>query len=313
MPLVGTQKYDIAVILVGMNAREYVRGCLDSLASARWGDLTHEVVYVDNASTDGSVEMVEAAFPAVRILSNSTNIGFCKAANQGARAADSRYYMFVNDDTVAIEDAIAKLARFMDAVPDAGAVGSRLLYADGSEQWSARRFPTVLSALFGRRSVLHRLFPDAPPVRRYLYKAELAGSAPFEVEWVSAAGVMFRREMFRAVAGFAEDYYYWHEILISDRLRARGWKTYLHPESRVIHFEGKGSGPRPYRVQRFHILDFHRGAYRCYCEHYGLGLISPRRWLVGAALGARALGLLVTSWVSSHFSGWSRASQRAAG
>lgn len=295
-------EHDVAVILVGLNARQYVHGCLNSLQEAEWRGISHELIYVDNASTDGSVSMVRDEFSDVKVIANSQNLGFCKAANQGAALANSRYLMFVNDDTLVLDDAVPLAVEFMEAAPSVGAVGSRLLYGDLTEQWSARRFPTILNALFGRRSLLHRFFPNVAPVSRYLYKRELAGSQPFEVDWVSAAGVMFRREPFQQVGGFAEDYYYWHEIVISDRLRRHGHATFMHPESKIIHFEGKGSGPRPYRVRRFHIINFHHGAYRCYCEHFDLDKASPRRWLVALGLGARAGLLLGVNWISTIFS-----------
>jgi hypothetical protein len=167
-------------------------------------------------------------------------------------------------------------------------VGSRLLYPDGSEQYSGRGFPTLLSSFMGRTSPLTRLFPNAPWVRRYLCKDRLEKDEPFRVDWVSAAGQIFRPSDFWSVGGYAEDYYYWHEAIICGRLARLGRKIMLHPRSRVIHYEGKGSGNRPYASQKFHILDFHRGAYRCYCEHHQLGKFHPARLMAGALLASRA-------------------------
>jgi hypothetical protein len=286
---------DLSVVLVGLNAREYVKGCLESIASAEWRSVSHEVLYVDNGSTDGSASMVRDRFPETIVIANPTNLGFCRAANQGARQARGRYLYFINDDTVVLGDALARLVEYMDRAPLAGTVGSRLLYPDGTEQWSGRRFPTLMNGLFGRRSLLGRLFPRAGWVREYLCKDELGGDEPFEVDWVSAAGQIVRPETFAAVGGYAEDYYYWHEAVFCDRVRAAGMRVLLHPRSRVIHYEGKGSGARPYRVQRFHILDFHRGAFRFYCSHHRLEPWHPLRWLAAAALGTRAAILLTAS------------------
>ena len=99
------------------------------------------------------------------------------------------------------------------------------------------------------------------------------------------------------VGGFAEDYYYWHEAVICDRVRRKGKHVYLHPRSIIIHHEGKGSGTRPYAARKWHILDFHRAAYRCYCEHYGLKWFSLRRWFAALALTIRAASLLAGTWV----------------
>lgn len=296
-------QFDVAVVLVGLNAKDYIRECLESIATAEWRNYSYEIIYVDNGSTDGSVDMVRDSFPEVKLLTNSSNRGYCPAANQGARVADSRLLLFLNDDTVVLDDAIPALADFLDQEPDAGSVGSRLFYADMTDQWSGRSFPSPMTVLFGRRSLLHRLFPNAPPVVKYLKKKELEGNTPFEVDWVSAAAVMFKLDCFWDVGGFAEDYYYWHEVVIADRLLRNGWKTYLHPGSRIIHYEGKGSGHRPYHLQRFLVIDFHRGAYRIFVEHYRLGALNPIRWLVGAGLATRAALQLTGLRLASIFRG----------
>jgi hypothetical protein len=180
----------------------------------------------------------------------------------------------------------------MDRDPDIGTIGSRLFYPDGREQWSGRRFPSLFNAFLGRRSWLTRWFPNARPVREYLCADELRGEEPFAADWVSAAGQIVSRAAFDAVGGLAEDYYYWHEAVFCDRIRKAGKRVLLDPRSHVIHFEGKGSGVRTFATQRFHIVDFHRGAFRCYCEHHGIGPWNPRRWIAAAGLTTRALLLL---------------------
>jgi len=289
---------DIAVILVGLNACEYIAQCLHSQAEAEWHDYTHVTVYVDNGSTDGSVDMVRKDFPDVIVQVNKQNIGYCPAANQGARLVQCRYLMFINDDTIVLDDAIAVLAEVLDEKQGLACVGARLLYPDMTDQWSGRSFPSAMNAIFGRRSILHRILPRAGPLVRYLRKSELEVGKPFRVDWVSAAGVMFRHEDFFAVNGFAEDYYYWHEAVIAKRLLEQGRLTYLHPGARIIHFEGKGSGVRPYEVRKFHIINFHQGAFRFYCEHHRLGPLNPLCWLAAIGLTCRALTLLALNRIS---------------
>ena len=291
------QTTDISVILVGLNACDFIRGCVESLRKARWRGYTYEIIYIDNGSKDQTLEMLKDTFPEVKVIANSANMGYCKAANQGAEIAGGRYYYFLNDDTVVLDDAIPVLAEFLDTHSTVGVIGSRLFYPDMTEQWSGRMFPTIFSAFMGRRSFLTRIFPNARVVKKYLCKDQLHGSDPFEVDWVSAAAMMVPRKVFDAVNGLAEDYYYWHESVFCDRVAKIGGKTFLHPLSKIIHFEGKGSGARPYPVKKFHILNFHQGALRCYCEHYELGLINPVRWLVGTALFLRANLLLLGAWL----------------
>jgi len=289
----SSREIDVSIVLVGLNARDFIKQCIESCAAAEWRDRTYEVIYVDNGSTDGSVAMIEENFPNVKLIDNGENLGYCIAANQGAAISSGRYYFFLNDDTIVLDDAIALLVDFMDAEPGAACVGSRLLNHDYTDQWSGRRFPSMLNGLFGRRGFLTRIFPNAPPVVKYLYKDRINQSEPFVADWVSAAAMLIRPANFEAVGGFAEDYYYWHEPVICDRLRRRtGGEIYLHPRSRIVHFEGHGSGKRPYQMRRKLIIDFHSGAYRCYVEHHELGKLNPLRWLAAAALSTRTVLLL---------------------
>jgi N-acetylglucosaminyl-diphospho-decaprenol L-rhamnosyltransferase len=286
---------DVSVVLVGLNACRYIDECIESLRKAQWGDCRYEVIYVDNGSRDGSVEMMRDKHPEVPMIENDRNLGYCPAANQGARIAKGRYLFFLNDDTLVVDDAIAMLVGFLNANPRVGVVGSRLLNLDGTDQWSGRRFPSLLNGMFGRRSTLSRWFPRMPVLRDYLCEEEVRRGVPFAVDWVSAAAELVSQELFWKVGGFAEDYYYWHEAVFCDRVREQGRSVYLHPQSRIVHYEGKGSGARPYRVQRWHIVNFHQGAYRCYCEHYRLSAWNPRRWFAAVALSGRMLLLLAAN------------------
>jgi GT2 family glycosyltransferase len=291
------KKHDIAVVMVGLNTRDFVKNALESLQKADWGTFTHEIVYIDNASKDDTVEVVRREFPAVRVVQNTENIGFCRAANQGSALVDARYILHLNNDTLVYVEAIRRVAEFLDSHPEVAVGGSRLLNHDLSDQWSARRFPGGIHSIWGRRSRLAKWFPNATPVRRYLFKDELAGTEPFQVDWVGTPFMMVRSEAFHAAGGFPEDFYYWHEAIFCDRVRRRGGTTWVVPTAKVVHFEGKGGGSRPYPVRRWHIVDFHRGAYRFHNERHGLGRFHPRRWLAATGLATRAALLLTANWL----------------
>ena len=299
--ILKTTQFDVSIIIVGLNAKNYVLDCMKSIFDANWQDVSYEVIYIDNGSTDSSVEAVESSYTdTIKVKANKLNLGYCPAANQGATMSSGRYLYFINDDTLVIDDAIALIVNYMDENPDVGTAGSRLIYPNGDEQYSGRMFPDIFSSIFGRRSVLARLFPNIKPVSSYLCKKQLEQKIPFEVDWVSAAGQIVRAEDFTAVGGFAEDYYYWHEAVFCHRLEQIDKRIILHPESVVIHYEGQGSGARPLKSQRFHIIDFHLGAIRAYAERYSLGQFSPTRLLVTAALLSRAF-LLLTQVHLKHF------------
>jgi GT2 family glycosyltransferase len=293
--------FDVAMVIVGVNARRFVGECLDSLRTADWRGYTHEVIYCDNGSTDGTLEMVAEKHPEARVIANGKNLGYCIAANIGARTARSRYYCFINDDTIIQRDAIAVLIEYMDAHPNVATTGARLVFPDGRDQWSGRKNPNIWSSLFSRRGVLSKWFPNLSIVRDYCCKAQMAAGEPYDVDWVSAAGHIVRPDHFWAVGGYAEDYYYWHEMVQGHRFRERGWRVVLHPRSVIVHYEGFGSGPRPFSRQRFHIVDFHRGAYRAWAEVHGQPWWSPTRLFTGMALTGRAALLLVVAFVRTRF------------
>jgi len=295
----AAEQKDVAVILVGLNACNYVRESFASVIAAEWHDVSYELIYIDNGSRDGSAEAIRKEFPQATVIANPENVFYCPAANQGARIANSRYYFFLNDDTIVYDDAIALLVQYMDEHPEVGSTGSRLLNTDGTDQWSGRRFPSMWNAIFGRRSILSRLLPNTRVLNDYLYRDEIARGEPFQADWVSAAAQLVSKDTFNAVGGYAEDYYYWHEAVFCGRIRATGKTIVLHPQSKIMHYEGKGSGERPYKVHKWHIIDFHRGAFRCYCEHHKLGPLNPLRLPVAAALLSRALVLLVGIRLSS--------------
>ena len=151
---------DLSVVIVSFNVRELLRGCLQALVpsskfqvpssgvcSVEHETWNMELIVVDNASADGSAAMVQQEFPAVQLIVNTENRGYAAANNQGISAAHGRYVLLLNPDTVVLDEALANLVRFLDEHPRAGAVGGRLLNADGSFQHSAFRFPTLTMTL----------------------------------------------------------------------------------------------------------------------------------------------------------------------
>lgn len=306
--MTDTPKHDVAVVSIGVNAKRFVRECHESMRTCEWGPCTHEAIYVDNGSTDGTLEMMAQDFSDVKVIANGKNLGFCIAANAGCRAASARYYLVINDDVVIENDAVPKLVAYMDANPNVATTGARLVSPDRSDQWSGRRNPDVLSSIFSRRGILNKLFPKFKVAKDYCCKDEVAKGEPFECDWVSAAGQIIRPEPFWAVGGYAEDYYYWHELVLCNRMKDRGHAVALHPGAIILHYEGFGSGPRPFRRQLWHIKDFHIGAYRSYRELHRHGPLHPMSLFTAAALTARATALLVGSACGSLLRGVTRSS-----
>ena len=181
---------DLSVIIVNYNVREFLEQALRSVCRA-CGGLAAEILVVDNNSVDGSVEMVRRDFPQVRLIANEENAGFGRANNQAIRQARGRYLLILNPDTIVQEDTLTTLVRFMDAHPDAGAVGCQILNPDGTFAPESRRaFPTPRVAFY-RMIGLSRLFPRSPRFGRYNL-TYLPRDAVAEVDALSGSCMLVR-------------------------------------------------------------------------------------------------------------------------
>src|SRR2546423_77953 len=147
----------LSIVIVSFNAREHLERCLASVYAGV--SCPFEVIVVDNASGDGSAEMVQNNFPRARLIRNATNAGFAVAANIGARGAKGDVIVFLNPDCTFDSDPFSAPAEYVRAHPDAGALGIKVLDPDGGLQLSVRRFPNLAASLFNRYSLLTRWFP----------------------------------------------------------------------------------------------------------------------------------------------------------
>ena len=173
------------------------------------------------------------------------------------------------------------------ADPGAGACGCTLVYADGSPQRTARRFPSPLAGLFGRRSLLTRLWPGNPFSRRYLMADFAASRTAFDVDTLSTACMAIRRAVIDEVGAYDEAFFvYWSDTDWCQRIKKAGWRIVSLPGAIVVHNENLKVRHRKTRRTRM-VVDFHRGAYRYYAKHHA-GPLNPMRYIAMAALAARA-------------------------
>ena len=281
---------DLTVVIVSFNARAVLQECLSALPAAAGGFAT-EVFVVDNGSSDGSVEMVRHTFPSVLVIENGRNLGFSRANNLALSRARGRQLLLLNSDTLPQEGSLAALIRFLDSHPEAGVAAPRLLNTDFSDQGTARSFPTIAAALFGRRSLLTRLAPRNRWSRRYLVGRWHAGEEPFPVDWVSGACLMVSRSAYQVVGGLDEGFFmYWEDADWCRRIKSAGFHVYCVPRAVVVHHEGRSRRGWPPRQ----VWAFHRSVYRYYAKHKAVGPWSLTKPVVSAALAARA-ALIVTA------------------
>ncbi|MEO0557515.1 MAG: glycosyltransferase [Bacteroidota bacterium] len=253
---------DVSVIIVTYNVREFLAQALDSVADASRG-LSVETFVVDNDSADGSAEMVRAQYPDVHLIANEENVGFATANNQAIRRAAGRYLLILNPDTLLQEDTLRELVAYMDAHPDTGATGCRILNPDGTFAPESRRaFPTPAVAFY-RISGLGKLFPNSPRFGRYNLTF-LPRDADCEVDALSGSCMMVRR---KAVLGqtdtepdghmsspeqhlsspqpaglLDEDFFMYGEDLDwCYRIQQAGWRIRYTPSTQIVHYKGEST------------------------------------------------------------------------
>ncbi len=226
---------DLTIIVVNWNTRELLRKCLDSIETTV-RCLSYEIIVVDNASTDGSADMLQQKFPTVMRIENRENRGFGAANNQALRIMTGRYALLLNSDAVLTENAVSELFDCMEKHPDAAMACGQLLNFDGSRQNSIAAFPTLLT-LMTNTSLLEYLFPRRFPSKRYRHLGVV------EVDSGIGACLLVRKEAIDAVGMFDERYhFFFEETDWAYQMRRAGWKVLHVPTAFIYHLQGQSIG-----------------------------------------------------------------------
>jgi N-acetylglucosaminyl-diphospho-decaprenol L-rhamnosyltransferase len=287
---VWTEAPDVSVLIVSYNTAALVAACLRALETTVQ-HCRYEVVVADNASVDGTVRMLREMWPAVTVLQLSANLGFARATNRALATATGRHILLLNSDTEPLDGAVDALVAFLDANVPAGVAAPRLLNTDLTDQGTARMFPSAAAAVFGRKSLLTRVFPHNRWTRRYLVGRQNQGSTPFKVDWVSGACLMVRRSVVERVGALDEGFFmYWEDADWCRRIGAAGFGVYCVPSARVVHHEGQSSLGRPARL----VCEFHRSVFRYYTKHHTSRTSVAIRPAVAMALALRAGAMIGT-------------------
>jgi len=251
----------LSVIVVSWNTRELLAQCLQSVYDTA-GELQVEVIVVDNASSDGSVEMVRRDFPQVQIIANAENVGFVRANNQAIERCRGRYVLLLNSDTQALPGSLDKTVRFMDEHPRAGIAGVRLLNPDGTFQASHTPFPTlwreflILSGL--GRWLIQPTFPSCGP--------QVEKGAQAIKGYVEGAYLIARREVVEQVGGLDERIFmYAEDVDWCYRFHQAGWEVWYLPQAPIIHYGGQSSKRRRGRME----AELYRSRVYFFRKHYG--------------------------------------------
>ncbi len=280
--------YDLGIVIVNYNTRDLLRRCLETVFASE--GVSFRLCVVDNASTDGSAAMVARDFPQVHLIANEVNLGYPAANNQGLRAmgfergqrGEARYALLLNPDTELPPDALAKMTAFLDAHPEAGVAGPRLVRPDGSLDLACRRaFPSP-EVSFYRLTGLSRLFPRSRRFGRYNL-TYLPEDETAEVDSVVGAYMQVRAAAIEQVGLLDESFFMYGEDLDwAFRIKAAGWKVYYYPEVTVLHVK-RASSRRSGRAQ----VEFWRAMEIFYRKHYETQTPRPVHWLIIAAIRAK--------------------------
>jgi len=276
-----TSKEAVAGVVVNYNAREYLLSCVGSLLA----EGVALVVVADNGSTDGSEMALLERHPEAKWVPTGANLGYGTAANIGAAVVDSTYILISNADVVVSPGSVTRLRSFLEGRPDVALVGPRIHGSDGVLYPSARRFPDLFEA-FGH-GILGQFWAGNPFSRRYRMD-DWDHAKAREVDWVSGACFLARREAWDAVGGFDRAYFmYMEDVDLCWRLARAGWSVAYEPAAEVTHVQGVSADRTPYRMLFAHHVSMWRFARRTSS--------GTRRWLLPLVLAGLAVRFGLTA------------------
>ncbi len=280
---------DVSVIIVSWNTREILKDCLRSVYEQTEG-IEYEVIVVDNASGDGSAEMVKQDFAQAILIRNIRNMGFAAANNQGMAVAKGRYVLLLNSDTVVLDNAIAKAVEFADGHPGAAVTGCRVLNSDGSLQPTCFMFPSLLNMVLAA-SYLYKLLPRS----RFFGRERMTWwdrDDERDVEVVTGCMMLVRRSAIEEVGVMDERYFmYCEETDWCYRFRRAGWCVIFTPSAEIIHLGGQSSR----KVRKEMLIQLKLSVLKFMKKHHGWAAHKAACLLTVAFFAARIPIWLVRS------------------
>ncbi len=231
---------ELSIIIVNYNVKEFLQNLLKSIQKATQ-DISYEIILVDNASDDGSVEVIKEKYPNVQLIENKENVGFGKANNQGMKNAKGKYFVLINPDTIVKEDTFKKMIEFFEENPSTGMAGCKVLNPDGTLQLACRRgFPGPWTS-FTKIVGLSKLFPKSRVFARYNL-TYLNENETYKVDAISGAFMMLKREVFEKIGGFDPEFFMYGEDLdLCYRTKKSGYDVYYVHSTEIIHYKGEST------------------------------------------------------------------------
>ena len=259
----------LAIVIVNYNTRDWLSQCLHSIY-ARDIAAEVEVVVVDSASTDDSIDMVQRDFSGCTLIAGKENIGFGRGNNLGAAQSTAPILLFLNPDTYATDGALAELLLFMDQHPQYGAAGGRIYDGEGQQELSAGTWPTLLSLMLDRVLVN---FPSLCGSLEYLAHHYREYEKQREVDWITGAYLCIHRDLFEQLAGFDPAIFmYYEDVELCYRVRAAGSRICYFPGASILHYRNKAP------IRQLHRKHRMRQGLRQFARKHYVGVGWETRW-----------------------------------
>lgn len=253
----------LSIIIVTWNGRRYAFECLESLKE-HLSELSAEVIVVDNGSTDGTPEAIRLQFPNVTLIENHVNLGFARANNIGMALSRGKYVCLVNSDVVILSGCLERMIEFMEAHPEIGVLGPKMLSPDGGIGASVMRLPTVWNTLCCALG-LHRIFPRSTLFGGFSMDG-YAYDAVDNVEVLTAWFLMISRMALQMVGGLDEQFFmYGEDIDWCHRFRAAGWQVVFYSDAGALHYASASADQAP---TRFYV-EMRRANMQYFRKHHG--------------------------------------------
>lgn len=279
------------IIIVSYNVRYYLEQCLKAVSHAIEG-IEAQVWVVDNCSSDGSVDYLEPLFPEVKFIRSQENLGFSRGNNLAIRQSKGKYILLLNPDTIISSRTLKDCIRLLDEHPEVGATGVSMFNADGSFARESKRAIPTAKVSFYKMMGLGSLFPQHPTFARY-YLGHLDAGSPHEIEIISGAFNMLRREALEQVGLLDEDFFmYGEDIDLSYRMLLGGWKNWYLPTA-MLHYKGESAHSSTFR----YVNVFYQAMIIFYDKHFG-GKYSLSALLIRIAVYLKAMMTLIVHFAN---------------
>lgn len=249
---------DLSIIIVNWNAKKFLADCLRSVYE-NTKDIIFEIIVVDNASNDGSAEMVQKEFPHVILIENKENLGFNAANNRGIKISKGRHILILNPDTIVLGGALNQMMKFMDDNKDTGALGCKILNSDKTVHFYFRKVPTL------KKEIIKLLFPKLVSLKEKRVDPQDYETI-HQVEILSGCCMMIRKDVFNKIGLLDERFFmYEDDVDLCYQIKKNNWKIYYIPSAEVVHY-GKQSTNQ---CKAAMTIESYRSTYKLFEKIYG--------------------------------------------